>query len=217
MRNHPFPLVIVCLFSIRGFCPLSAAGTGVPPRGPVFPTDDYSIYEDVSTPAMTTDARTFQWCDYHECNENQTPCQDLADSFGCLCPGISLPDQHPESPTLSSVSWNGSAVVVRWCAPPSYVTSYVVTMKGREKQIVKEDQRSTTLNQIDHKAEVCVAAINDAGESGWSCMEYTPASNSLPLAAGLIGGALGLLLLILLVVLLCRRRRQKKKREAAHV
>ncbi|XP_043997063.1 leucine-rich repeat neuronal protein 4 [Gambusia affinis] len=217
MRNRPFPLVIVCLLSIRGFCPLSSAGTGEPPRGPVFPTDDYSIYEDVSTPAMTTNARTFQRCDYHPCKENQTPCDVLAASFGCLCPGISLPDQHPESPTLSSVSWNGSAVVVRWCAPPSYVTSYVVTTKGGEQQIVKVDQRSTTLNQLDHKAEVCVAAVNDAGESGRSCMEYTPASNSLSLAAGLTGGALGLLLLILLVVLLCRRRRQKKKREATHV
>ncbi|XP_054900030.1 LRRN4 C-terminal-like protein isoform X2 [Poeciliopsis prolifica] len=178
MRNRPFPLVIVCLLSIRGFCPLSSAGTGAPPRGPVIPTDDYDTYEEISTRPMTTVARTLQRCDFHLCKEKQTPCEELAASLGCLCPGFSLPDKDPESPTVTSVTWNGSAVVVRWCAPPSYVTSYVVTIKGGEKQIVKKDQRSTTLNQIDHKAEVCVVAVNDVGESGRSCMEYTPAQEA---------------------------------------
>ncbi|XP_014886092.1 LRRN4 C-terminal-like protein [Poecilia latipinna] len=216
MTQRPFPLVIVCLLSIRGFSTLSSAGTGVPPRNPVIPVEDYDRLDETSTPTMTTSTGTVPWCDYHSCRENQTPCEDLAASHGCSCPGFSLPEDHPLSPSLRSVTWNGSAVVVHWCAPSSYVTSYFVTVKGGEKQVVKKEQRSTTLKQIDHKAEVCVVAVNDAGESSPSCGEYNPASNSLPLAAGLIGGGLGLLLLILLVVLLCRRRRQKK-REAAHI
>ncbi|XP_008425950.1 leucine-rich repeat neuronal protein 4 [Poecilia reticulata] len=216
MTKRPFPLVIACLLSIRGFSPLSSAGTGEPPRNPVIPTEDYDILDEISTPTMTTSTGTLPRCDYHSCRENQTPCEDLAASHGCSCPGFSLTTVQPDDPSLRSVTWNGSAVVVHWCAPYSYITSYVVTVKGGEKQIVKKDQRITTLKQIDHKAEVCVVAVNDVGESGPSCKEYTPASNSLPLAAGLIGGALGLLLLILLVVLLCRRRTQKK-REAAHV
>lgn len=221
MRNHPFLLVIICLLSIGGHGPLNlSAGTGIPPRGPAYPTEDYDDLDDTSTPVVpvkkTTNAVTYSRCDYNPCREKQTPCEVLATSFSCLCPGFSLDNQRPDRPSLRSVSWNGSGVVVQWCAPYSQVTAYVVTVGGGNKQTLKEDQRSVVLDQIDHKAEVCVVAKNSAGDSDQSCMEYQPTNNSLPLTAGLIGGALGLLLLILLVVLLCRRRRQKKQ-EATHV
>uniref|UniRef100_A0A3B3U013 Fibronectin type-III domain-containing protein n=1 Tax=Poecilia latipinna TaxID=48699 RepID=A0A3B3U013_9TELE len=128
MTQRPFPLVIVCLLSIRGFSTLSSAGTGVPPRNPVIPVEDYDRLDETSTPTMTTSTGTVPWCDYHSCRENQTPCEDLAASHGCSCPGFSLPEDHPLSPSLRSVTWNGSAVVVHWCAPSSYVTSYFVTL-----------------------------------------------------------------------------------------
>ncbi|MED6263369.1 hypothetical protein CHARACLAT_003937 [Characodon lateralis] len=220
MKNRHFLLVIVCLLSIKGPLTSTSAGTGIPPNDLILSTEDYSIFEDSSTPIVPviepTNAGTLQWCDYNACREKQTPCEVLSTSLGCLCPGFTLHNQHPEPPSLSSVSWNGSAVVVWWCAPNSYITSYVVTVEGGEKQTLRADQRRAALSQIDHKAEVCVVAVNYAGDSARSCMEYQPSSNSLALTVGLIGGTLGFLLLILLAVLLCRRRRQKKE-EARHV
>ncbi|KAM4546380.1 LRRN4 C-terminal-like protein [Fundulus diaphanus] len=222
MRNHPLPLVFVCLLSIRGHCPLpsASAGTGMPPNGPILPTEDYDLLEETVTTVapvrQSTHAGPLQRCDYNPCREKQTVCEDLAASSGCLCPGFTLHDQRPEPPKLSSVSWNGSAVVVRWCAPNSYVKNYVVTIGGEEMPLLADDSRSAALEQIDHKAEVCVTALNNAGGSERSCMQYQPSNSSLPLTAGLIGGALGLLLLILLVALLCRRRRLKKQ-ETRHV
>uniref|UniRef100_A0A3Q2U2I0 Epidermal growth factor receptor-like transmembrane-juxtamembrane segment domain-containing protein n=1 Tax=Fundulus heteroclitus TaxID=8078 RepID=A0A3Q2U2I0_FUNHE len=219
MRNHPLPLVFVCLLSIRGPLPSASAGTGMPPNGPILPTEDYDRLDEDTTVApvrQSTHAGPLQRCDYHPCREKQTLCEVLAASSGCLCPGLTLHDRRPEPPKLSSVSWNGSAVVVRWCAPNSHVKNYVVTIGGEEMPLLANDRRSAALEQIDGKAEVCVTALNNAGGSERSCMEYQPSSSSLPLTAGLIGGALGLLLLILLVALLCRRRRLKKQ-ETRHV
>ncbi|XP_015238332.1 PREDICTED: LRRN4 C-terminal-like protein [Cyprinodon variegatus] len=219
MRNQPLPFVIVCLLSIRGHCPLpfTPAGTGIPPYDPDLATFDYDYDTSTSSDLIKVPTNTGipKRCDYNPCREKQPRCEELAASSGCLCQGSTLPDQRPDPPKLQSVSWNGSEVVVQWCAPNSFITAYFVTVGG-EKKMFEEDHRSAVLGQIDHKAEVCVVAANEAGESNKSCMEYQPSSSSLPLTAGLIGGALGLLLLILLVVLLCRRRRQKRK-EAMHV
>ncbi|XP_070773506.1 leucine-rich repeat neuronal protein 4 [Enoplosus armatus] len=226
-RDLPFPLVIVCLALIRGCAPLPTpsrvAGTHpVSPLRPrwfstealVLPPDDY-YEDDTVTPILPKRVSpvegTLTRCNYKPCLEGQIPCADLAASTGCLCPGFTLYDVAPEAPNLKSVSWNGSEVVIQWCAPSSHVTAYIVTVGGQERQTFGKDQRSGGVGDIDHISEVCVVAVNDAGDSDGSCLMFQPRDSSLPLKAGLIGGALGFLLLLLLAVLLWRHKRQRKQ------
>lgn len=224
IRDLLFPLVMTCLVFVRGYAPLPTTswvtGTNLmrplKPRGSSteFSADDYGQFGEVTTilpKRVSTHRGQSQRCNYNPCLENQISCHDLSDSTGCLCPGFTLYDEAPEAPSLKSVSWNGSEVIVQWCAPYSYVTAYTVTVGGKEWQTFGKDQRSAALGDIDHIAEVCVVASNDRGSSKESCRMYHPRDNSLPLKAGLIGGALGFLLLLLLGVLLWRHRRQRKQ------
>ncbi|XP_068457451.1 LRRN4 C-terminal-like protein [Clinocottus analis] len=229
-RDLAFPLVIVCLVVIRGYSPLPTTSQ-VPetnpkrpqtPRGPAtgaFSPDDYTNNDE--DPVTTVAGRNkfpsgenLQPCDYNPCLENQIPCITQTRAFtqtGCMCPGFTLNSVVPEAPELKSVSWNGSEVVARWCAPYSYVTAFIVTVKGEERQRFGKDQRSGGVGDIDHEQDVCVVAVNDAGDSKESCLTYKLTDSSLPLKAGLIGGGLGFLLLFLLAVLLCRHKKQKKQ------
>lgn len=220
-RDLPIPLVTVCLLLTHSS--LAAASTvvgslqprGSPTGSPVLTSEDYSQYEDptddVLPNTVSPDNATRKRCDYNPCLESQTPCPELAATTRCLCPGFTLHTEAPEAPKLKSVSWNGSEVVVWWCAPYSFVTAYIATVGGQERQRFGKDQRRGGVGGVDHISEVCVAAMNDVGESSSSCMMYHPADRSLALRAGLIGGALGLLLLLLLAVLLWRRKRQRKQ------
>nr|XP_019941170.1 PREDICTED: leucine-rich repeat neuronal protein 4-like [Paralichthys olivaceus] len=224
-RDLPFPPVIVCLFFISGcsLLPTASQVTSTNPMGPLKPhgflteasTADYDRLEEEVT---STDSRRVppargnsQRCNYDPCLEGQISCAVLADSTGCLCPGLTLHDQAPEAPTLKSVSWNGSDVVIQWCAPYSYVTSYLVTVGDQERQNFGKDKRSGVVGIIENIAEVCVVAENNSGTSQGSCMMYHPRDSSLALKAGLIGGALGFLLLLLLAILLWRQKRQRKQ------
>ncbi|XP_029375509.1 LRRN4 C-terminal-like protein [Echeneis naucrates] len=218
----PFPLGIICLLFIGGFCPIptTAGGTGTNPRpsgslakAQMLSTEDYYDLDDPVTPnspiRMSKPTLT-ERCNYNPCLEGQS-CKVLADSTGCLCPGLTLPSVAPEKPNLKSVSWNGSQVVIEWCAPNSYVTAYVVTVAGKERQKFGNNRRTGAVGMIDHTAKVCVAAENDSGISDGSCMKYQPGDSSLALKAGLIGGALGFLLLLFLAILLWRHLRRRKQ------
>lgn len=230
MRDLPFPFVLICLVFIRGYCPLPTTSEvpGIHPTRPFrerealskafeISPEDYSVDEDDETvttilPSIRSpDGGGFQRCDYKPCSENQTPCSEMRAATGCLCPGFTLNNVPPEAPRLISVSWNGTEVVLHWCAPNSDVNKYVVTVGGRDRKTFGQEQRRGTLGDIDNIAEVCVIAVNDAGESPASCLMYQPTDNSLALKAGLIGGALGFLLLLLLAVLLWRHKRQRKQ------
>lgn len=209
----PLPLTIVCLVFIRGlsFLPTTPGRTRAH-----FPTlEDYSQYEDDVTTVLprtpAPDGGPLKPCDYKPCLENQVPCSQLAASTKCLCPGFTLHTEVPDAPDLRTVSWNGSEVVVRWCAPNSYVTAYHVTIGGEERRKFGRDQRSGGVGTIEDVSKVCLVAVNDAGKSQASCKMYQYRDSSLSLKAGLIGGALGLLLLILLLVLLWRHKRQRKQ------
>lgn len=224
-RDLSFPLVIICLVFIRGYTPLPTASevTRTNPLSPsgnlhetrALPPDDY--YDDgVTDPSIVPDTvspggGTSQKCDYDSCLENQPSCAVLAATTGCLCPGLTTHKKIPLVPDLRTVSWNGSDVVVKWCAPNSDITNYIVRVEGQRSWKFGKDQRSGRVGDIDHIAKVCVVAVNDAGESEGSCMMYHPRDKSLPLKAGLIGGALGFLLLLLLAVLIWRHKRQRKQ------
>lgn len=223
-RDLPFPFVLICLVFIRGYCPLptSSQVPGIHPTRPLRPRgvsveahalsseDDY-VYDDTTISPDIVRPDGGVRCDYSPCSEHQTPCAELAAATGCLCPGFTLHNVAPGEPDLRSVSWNRSEVVVRWCAPYSFVTKYVVTVGGQDRKTFGKEQRSGSLGDIDNIAKVCVIAVNEAGNSPESCMMYQPTDNSLPLKAGLIGGALGFLLLLLLAVLLWRHKRQRKQ------
>uniref|UniRef100_A0A3Q0RY08 Fibronectin type-III domain-containing protein n=1 Tax=Amphilophus citrinellus TaxID=61819 RepID=A0A3Q0RY08_AMPCI len=124
-------------------------------------TEDYSQYEDIvtttSSKRLTPGGGTLQQCDYDPCLEGQTSCFQLAISTHCLCRGLPL-NEVPKAPSLSSVSWNGSKVVLKWCAPYSHVTAYIVTVGGEERMTFGEGERSGAVGDIDDIAEVCVKA-----------------------------------------------------------
>ncbi|XP_034406952.1 leucine-rich repeat neuronal protein 4 [Cyclopterus lumpus] len=229
VKDLAFPLVIVCLVFIRGYSPLPTTSQ-VPetnPNRPLTPTgpsskvlgfssDDYTENgEEPVTPVTEkrglTNVENHKPCDYNLCLESQIPCADLFAQTRCLCPGFTLNTVVPDVPRLTSVSFNGSEVVAQWCAPYSYVTAFIVTVNGKERQRFREDQRSGVVGDIDHMTEVCLVAVNDVGDSKGSCLTYQLTDSSLPLKAGLIGGGLGFLLLFLLAVLLCRHKKQRKQ------
>nr|XP_057944177.1 leucine-rich repeat neuronal protein 4 [Doryrhamphus excisus] len=220
--NRTFPLTIICLVLVRS----SITQPGSNPTGPLtphmptskdldLPPDEY--YDTEAEPstvspksASPNGSGAMRRCDYNPCKENQPSCSELSAANHCLCPGSTSYLVKPEAPYLKTVAWNGSDVVIHWCAPFSYVTAYSVTVGGKEKQRFGRERRSGGVGPIENVSEVCVVALNDVGDSKASCMMYQPKDHSLPLKAGLIGGALGLLLLLLLAVLLWRRRRQRK-------
>lgn len=217
MRNLRLLVVISGLLLLRGCSPLPTSLV-VTEELPSFTTEDYTnLEDDTTTPFVPkpTDGGPSQLCDYNPCREGQSSCEELSQSTGCLCPGHTLEDEAPGAPSLKAVSWNGSEVVVRWCAPYSHVKAYIVTVGGLQKQEFGWDKRSGVVQELSRETEVCVVARNDAGDSEKSCMVFRPTDSSLPLTAGLIGGGLGFLLLLLLAVLLWRSRRQKK--QEAHV
>ncbi|KAM9846965.1 LRRN4 C-terminal-like protein [Aulostomus maculatus] len=221
-RDLPFPLMITCLLLIGGLPPTSSRATGTDtvrllrPRGftpdtQVLPSDDYYDSEDpVTTVPPKKSNGPSKRCNYDPCLDNEPSCQQLGVFTGCLCPGSTLSLDAPEPPHLKTVSWNGSEVVIHWCAPYSYVKAYIVTVGGKEWQRFSSKRRRGGVGDIEPITEVCVIAVNNAGASDGSCMMYQPRDNNLPLTAGLIGGALGLLLLLSLAVLLWRHKRQRK-------
>lgn len=219
-RGLPFLLALVCLVLVRGLSPLPTSSRVVrSPQGfstkePFSTSEDYGEEYPVSTQLPDVAPPTGgprKRCDYNPCLENQVPCEKLAAAYRCLCPGATLPNEAPLAPRLESVSWNGSEVVIKWCAPYSHVTAYVATVGEVERKRFGKARRTGGLGNIEHISKVCVAAVNDAGVSKASCQMYQVPDSSLPLKAGLIGGALGLLLLLLLVVLLWRHKRQRKQ------
>ncbi|KAM7397903.1 hypothetical protein PAMA_005982 [Pampus argenteus] len=210
-RDLSFPLVIVCLVFIRGYTPMPTTADVVGTTTTDYDDTGYSYEYTTFHENMHPNTGTPQRCDYSTCHENQPSCAELAASTGCLCPGLTLHNVIPLAPKLKTVSWNGSEVIVQWCAPYSYVTAYIVTVGEKGKWEFKKNQRRGAVGDIKHIADVCVVAVNDAGDSEKSCMAYHPKDNSLPLKAGLIGGALGFLLLLLLAVLLWRHKRQRKQ------
>lgn len=213
------PLAIVCLLLIRPCSPLPTVkeiARMYPTTASALPPDEYYDDDDDDNVTTVVSSRTEppvtpEQCKYDPCLEDQTPCADLAASTGCWCPGYTLHNVPPGAPSLTSASWNGSEVVVRWCAPYSYVTDFVVTVGGQVVGKFGKDRRSGGVGKVDQVSKVCVAAVNDAGNSDGSCTMYQPGDSSLPLKAGLIGGALGFLLLLLLAILLWRHRRQRKQ------
>lgn len=212
----PLPLTVMCLLFIRGCSslPTTSGRTRILAEPSWLSSEDYSQYDDVTTvspPTQAPNVETLQPCDYKPCLENQVPCAELADSSRCLCPGFTLHNELPDEPDLRSVSWNGSEVVVQWCAPNSYVTAYHVTVGGQERKTFGKERRSGGVGTVEDVSQVCLVAVNDAGRSRAACRMYQYRGSRLSLRAGLIGGALGLLVLVLLAVLLLRRKRQRKE------
>nr|XP_049599746.1 leucine-rich repeat neuronal protein 4 [Syngnathus scovelli] len=224
------PLMVICLLLFSGSTPQPTTKQKpevnrtrpLRPSEPLeFPPDEYyDIEQDVTTVAAaagSTDRGTLKKCDYNPCKEDQPDCSELKIINHCWCPGLSSQFEAPQPPFLRTAKWNGSSVVLSWCAPSSFVKAYRVTVGGIERQMFGKDRRSGGVGLIENISEVCVVALNDTGESEASCIMYQPKDQSLSLKIGLIGGALALLLLLLLALLLWRRRQQRKHQNSISV
>ncbi|XP_051903419.1 leucine-rich repeat neuronal protein 4 [Hippocampus zosterae] len=214
------PLMVICLLLFSGSTsqPTTKQETGADrtrPEALALPSDDYHDNEDevetVPTKTVPSNGGTSKRCEYNPCEEDQPTCFELSVINACLCPGSTSHLVAPEAPFLKTLTWNGSDVVLRWCAPHSFVKGYRVTVGGSERRRFGKERRGGGVGPVENVSEVCVLALNDAGESEGSCMMYRPDERSVALKAGLIGGTLGLLLLVSLAVLLWRRRQQRKR------
>lgn len=185
---------------------------------------DYdSEYEDISTEPpnlSTTEYTELSKCLYDMCVEQQRPCKDLAIAKRCLCPGLDE-SETPSPPRILKVSQeDGKGVEVRWCAPTSKVTHYVVSVEGKDKVIernikVEERKRAAVLGDVAAGEIVCVEAVNYAGVSkknSQSCMTYEPqtSDSGLALKQGIIGGVVGLLVVLIVALLLWMHKKRQK-------
>ncbi|XP_067312790.1 LRRN4 C-terminal-like protein [Pseudorasbora parva] len=158
--------------------------------------DDYDDESSKTThtpqsPGVTTTTRgsISQLCDYDPCVVQTTPCNKISAQTGCLCPGLTGPEERPKTPELREVKLDGSGeAVVHWCAPLSSVTYYNVTLnEGKELKIFREHQRNGVIPGLKIGETVCVAAGNEAGLSEKSCARYEPPQpDQAALSAGII-------------------------------
>ncbi|XP_077361160.1 LRRN4 C-terminal-like protein [Festucalex cinctus] len=225
--SRPVPMMVICLLLLSASTsqPTTKREPGAnrtrplrprafPSETLVLPPDDYYDTENEVTTVLpkiiSVNRGTLKRCDYNPCEEDQPACIELAAANNCLCPGSTSKLDAPQPPFLKTVTWNGSDVVLHWCAPYSFVKAYKVTVGGTERQTFGRNRRSGGVGPIENISKVCLVALNDAGDSEGSCLMYQPEDRGVSLRAGLIGGALGLLLLLLLAALFWRRRRQRK-------
>ncbi len=181
--------------------------------------DDYDEESSKTThapqsPGVTTSRVIHRPCDYDPCVVQTTPCDKISAETGCLCPGLTGPEERPTAPELREVKLDGSGeVLVHWCAPRSTVTHYEVTLKDGNKQLLfGKYLRNGAVPGLKVGETVCVAAGNQAGLSEKSCARYEPPHpDQAALSAGIIAGSVGcLLLLSALAVVLWRRRTCRK-------
>lgn len=218
-------LLVISLFQLNGYSanPLKGPeGNSTSPKPPVtqFPIrfvtglGDYDYKEDEeeskppekSRPQDPSVKPIPQACDYNPCQDQQVPCAQLAMQNGCLCPGVTGPQQRPQPPSLEKIVQEGSDTVVTWCAPPSSVSSYRVVVDDGEVLVFGERVRRAVVENLEAGMKVCVMAVNDAGTSSplpSSCREYEPhGDGNLTLRAGVIGGGLGFILFLSLAALI---------------
>ncbi|XP_066574930.1 LRRN4 C-terminal-like protein [Amia ocellicauda] len=173
--------------------------------------------ESGGTPPAPTPDFNPQPCDYNRCHDNQTPCAQLREASGCLCPGLSGPQELPEAPFLQEVALQASGVRVHWCAPTSTVERYKVMVEGRGPVEFGESTRTVVLEglEVGGSYRVCVQAVNPAGsspltESSCSKFQVKP-DTQVGLLVGLIAGAVLVLLSIAVGGYLLWRRRSRRK------
>ncbi|XP_048043910.1 leucine-rich repeat neuronal protein 4 [Megalobrama amblycephala] len=176
-------------------------------------------YDDVNskttiTPQLPRVTTSGVICDYDPCVVQTTPCEKISAQTGCLCPGLTGPEERPGAPELREVKLGSSGeVLVHWCAPRSTVTHYEVTLNGGKEQLsFGENLRNGAIPGLKIGETVCVAARNQAGLSEKSCARYEPPQpDQVALSAGIIAGSVGFLLLLsVLAVVLWKRRTCRK-------
>ncbi|XP_027015346.2 leucine-rich repeat neuronal protein 4 isoform X2 [Tachysurus fulvidraco] len=190
------------------------------------PDEDYdNIYDETvitKSPRKTTDSQ-HPPCNYDLCKDQQETCQNLSFALSCSCPGISGPFQPPDPPVLQSLSLDSKGkVVVRWCAPSSTVTHYLVQVDGQVVHSANVNRRMIELGNLAPGTEVCVKAVNKVGVSTKgtdSCTNFDPNTSEtrLIIKLVLIGAAVMLVIVILVVALMlwrCRRHRKTSTRTA---
>lgn len=231
LRKHPAPpllLSIVLLISSMSASSSSQQRNATRPgvRSPSsFDTEDYDvIYEDSTVSTHIPPGSPPPLCQYDLCKDQQESCQKLALTLSCSCPGISGPLDPPDPPSLQSLSLEnkGTVVVVRWCAPSSTVTHYLVQVDGQdEAREASANRRMMELGDIAPGTEVCVEAVNKAGVSArgsHSCTRFDPniSETRLAIKLVLIGAAVVLAVGIVLALVLwwCRRHRKAVTRTA---
>ncbi|XP_040904608.1 leucine-rich repeat neuronal protein 4 [Toxotes jaculatrix] len=190
--------------------------------------DNYSsppkVLTSVEIPAVHQEPKP---CQYNPCLENQEPCDHLAAQTGCLCPGLSGPDEPPHAPHIQALrpiseGDNRGKVEVQWCAPPSAVLRYRVVVEGSDGDTLEFGyaMRQGLVGSLKVGTKVCVEAVNNAGHSipsEYSCKRYDhPESSDHHVLAWVICGGVALLLLVTIIAVILWKHKmcQKGKRDS---
>ncbi|XP_061756108.1 LRRN4 C-terminal-like protein isoform X1 [Nerophis ophidion] len=200
-----------------------------------FGADDYEDYYDEDEqasrvpPVVLATTRTHflqrELCPFNPCSEQQVPCAQLADTRGCLCPGVSGPDTPPHAPRVQALvpireGDNRGKVEVQWCSPSSVVTQYKVVVEGRDGQVLEFGNafRRSPVGFLEAGTKVCVEAVNKAGHSTpsqFSCQRYDPPSSDFNILAAIVCGGVALLLLVSAIIFWRCWTSKKAKRDSA--
>ncbi|KAB5522696.1 hypothetical protein PHYPO_G00162450 [Pangasianodon hypophthalmus] len=232
LRKHPAPPLLLSITLLISSILASSSSSpphnathhpGVPNPHFFSPGEDYNDYNEELTTETThkTMGSPPPPCEYDSCKDQQESCQKLALTLSCSCPGISGPFELPDTPTLWRLSLEPSGmVVVRWCAPSSTVTHYLVQVEGQdEARDARENRRMMELGDIAPGTEVCVEAVNKAGVStrtSSSCARFESSETTFTVKLVLVGAAVVLVVVIVSALLLwwCRRHRKTPTRTA---
>lgn len=165
-------------------------------------------------------------CKHNPCLEDEPPCDAFSQQSHCLCPGFSGASEPPHAPRIHNLlpvkeGPDSGKVEVQWCAPPSVVSGYRVTIEGNgSPQEFTDTKRRGLVGYLEVGVKVCVEAVNSAGHSSpaeHSCQRYEPSSSfDHSLMVGVLAGVVILLLVVIIgTVVFCKYRFcQRTKRDS---
>ena len=218
--------------------PSSSSSSSSPPPAQVEPAEETNQEEPAVEPSPEPQtAPAAPLCDYDQCVHLQRPCPELQHLKGwsCRCPAQSTADPSATPGPVVALevtrAWP-TAARVRWCAPDSPLSTFLVWVLRGDGSAVSNSSVSPRTRQADvfglsaggHEHRVCVSAQSTGGAlSHTRCVPVTTPRDAEAIAMHVLSGACGVLLLAAVVLSLClyrqceRRRREASRCEPTHL
>jgi len=163
-------------------------------------------------------------CDYNPCVHLQRPCPELQalKAWNCRCPGDPSTPPGPVVALQVTRVWP-TAAGVRWCAPGSAASAFLVWVLRGDGSVLSNGSVSSWTRQTDvfglaadgHVYTVCVSARNSVGAvSHKRCVPVTTAYDAEALAVYVLSGASCVLLVAAVVLSLCLYRQCERRGQA---
>ncbi|KAK0132252.1 Leucine-rich repeat neuronal protein 4 [Merluccius polli] len=170
-------------------------------------------------------------CDYDPCVHLQRPCPELKHLKGwnCRCSPAQSAGEPSATPgpvvALEVTRAWPTAASLRWCAPDSALSAFLVWVLRGDGSVVSNGSVSSWTRQADvyglaaggHVYSVCVSAQSAAGAlSHRRCVAVTTANDAEAVAAYVLAGVCGVLLPAAVLLSLCLYRQCERRGQASH-